>query len=101
MSHNENGGPPPRLFDNSIDGMEILTNVPIAMIAMRVRTDSAEPIEPVLRRSTSARGEDRPRPGRPGRQGSVASFDRTPLTQVATLKALAAEILASFARFSL
>src|SRR5262249_34318908 len=101
MSHNESGGQPPWLLDISADGSEILTNVRIAMIVTRPRRDSTEAIGPVLRRSTRNGGEDRPRRGRPGRQGSVASFVTTPSTQVATLKALAAEILASFVRFSI
>src|SRR5262245_9890686 len=61
-------GPPPQLFGNSLDGMEIRADVRIAKLATRLRGDSAESIEPVLRRSASARRENRSRRGRPGGQ---------------------------------
>src|SRR5262245_23720633 len=70
LSHSESGESAPRLCGNSVDGMEIRTNIRIATIATRPRGDSTEAIEPVLRRSASARREDRPRRGWPRRQES-------------------------------
>src|SRR5262245_65851507 len=58
LAHIESGRPPPRLFDISVEDMEIPTNVRIAVITSRPQGDSTESIEPVLRRSARTLGED-------------------------------------------